>query len=224
MNITKQIIRLLICGIALSIHPLLADESMNDYDHIASQVFWNELYPYGGWTLYCGYRFEHDRMTKDSKSVAIEHIYPTVRMIAQLHCGSRMQCRESGNKRFARMEADMHNMYPVWNALVTYRNGFHFGEIPGENWRFNDCDIEWQGGVLEPRPVARGNIARALFYMHKQYGLKLDPAEIKMLLRWNSEDPPSNQEIERNNKIESIQGVRNPYIDKPSLADKLLQH
>ena len=122
------------------------------------------------------------------------------------------------------MEADMHNMYPVWNALVTYRNGFQYGEIQGEEWRFDDCDIEWQGGVLEPRSVARGNIARALLYMYKQYGLKLEPETIRMLVRWNSEDPPSNQEVERNNKIESIQGNRNPFIDDPSMADKLLQH
>ena len=224
MKITRQIIRILLYSFVLSGHPILADDSINNYDQIASHVFWDELYPYGGWTLYCGYRFEHDRRTKDSKPVTIEHIYPTARMIKQLRCGSRMQCRESGNKRFTRMEADMHNMYPVWSALVTYRDGFQFGEIPGEEWRFNDCDIEWKGGVFEPRPVARGNIARALLYMHKQYGLKLDPDEVKMLVRWNSEDPPSNQEIERNNKIESVQGIRNPYIDNPSLADKLLQH
>ena len=224
MKLLKEIASLFSCCLVLSVSPVLADNQVNNYDYIASQVFWDELYPYGGWTLYCGYRFEHDRKTKDAKSVSIEHIYPTARMIEQLHCGSRMQCRKSGDKRFARMEADMHNMYPVWNALVTYRNGFQFGEIPGEDWRFDDCDIEWQGGVLEPRSVARGNIARALLYMYKQYGLKLEPGEIKMLIRWNREDPPSNQEVERNNVIESVQGTRNPFIDNPSLADKLLQH
>lgn len=224
MKLTKAITALLFYCLIFSIKPGFADEQNYDYDHIASQVFWDELYPYGGWTLYCGYRFEHDRKTRDVKAVTIEHIYPTTRMIEQLHCGSRMQCRESGNKRFARMEADMHNMYPVWNALVTYRNGFQYGEIQGEEWRFDDCDIEWQGGVLEPRSVARGNIARALLYMYKQYGLKLEPETIRMLVRWNSEDPPSNQEVERNNKIESIQGNRNPFIDDPSMADKLLQH
>lgn len=224
MKLIREIASILSCYLILSVSPVIAGDQIYNYDHIASQVFWNELYPYGGWTLYCGYRFEHDRKTRDSKSVTIEHIYPTASMIKQLHCSSRMQCRESGNKRFARMEADMHNMYPVWNALITYRNGFQFGEIPGEDRRFDDCDIEWQGGVLEPRSLARGNIARALLYMHKIYGLTLEPDTLKLLVRWNREDPPSNQEIERNDRIEAVQGRRNPFIDNPSLADKLLLH
>ena len=222
MKLMKEIASIFSCYIILFSSPVFADDQVHNYDHIAAQVFWDELYPYGGWTLYCGYRFEHDRKTMDSKSVTIEHIYPTASMIRQLHCGSRMQCRESDNKLFARMEADMHNMYPVWNSLITYRNGFQFGEIPGEEWRIDDCDIEWQGGVLEPRSVARGNIARALLYMYKQYGLILEPDTLKMLVRWNREDPPSNQEIERNDRIESVQGTRNPFIDNPSMADKLL--
>ncbi|MEE8233859.1 MAG: endonuclease, partial [Gammaproteobacteria bacterium] len=38
---------------------------------------------------------------------------------------------------------------------------------------------------------------------------------------WNKEDPPSDQEKVRNDKIEKIQGRRNPYIDDPSLADQI---
>lgn len=224
MKLTRDLIKITACLFLLLPHHVAADSKKFNYDYIASHTFWDALYPYGGWTLYCGYRFEHDRKTKDSKYVSIEHIYPTASMLKQLHCRSRLQCRDSGNKLFAHMESDMHNLYPVWNALITYRDGFQYGEIPGKNWRFKDCDVEWQGGIFEPRPVARGNIARALFYMHKKYGLKLSAHMIKMLVRWNREDPPSNQEIERNNKIESIQGNRNPYIDNPDLANKLLRH
>lgn len=207
----------------LLINPAIADSNNTDYDDIASHVFWDELYTYGGWTLYCGYRFERDRKIKQSKSVTIEHIYPTVKMMEQLGCGSRMQCRDSGNKLFARMEADMHNLYPVWHALVIYRNGSQFGDVQGEEWRFEDCDIEWQGGIIEPRPLARGNIARSLLYMHMQYGLQLESNMIKMLGRWNKEDPPSNQEIDRNDIIESIQGMRNPYIDDPTKVELLIR-
>lgn len=204
------------------IKPVYAENPVNDYDYIASSVFWDQLYTYGGWTLYCGFRFEHDKKINESKYVSIEHIYPTNLMMKQLGCDSRKQCRDSGNKLFARMEADMHNMYPVWQALVTYRYGLPFGEVQGEEWRFDDCDIEWQGGVLEPRPLARGNIARSLLYMHTTYGLKLESGSIRMLTGWNREDPPSNQEMDRNDKIESIQGSRNPFIDDPAKADLLL--
>lgn len=214
---------LVISYFILACTPVYGDAPVPDFDRIVSQIFWSELYPFGGWTLYCGYRFEHDRKIKGAKSVTIEHIYPTSEMIKQLHCGSRMQCLDSGNKLYARMEADMHNMYPVWSDLVTYRNGSRFGNIDGEHWRFEDCDIEWQGGVLEPRPVARGNIARAMMYMHERYGLKLEPEMLKLMVQWSSEDPPSNQEVERNRQIEAMQGNRNPFIDDPAWADRLLR-
>ena len=207
----------------LTFTPVFGDGPVPDYDRIASGLFWNQLYPFGSWTLYCGYRFENDRKIDGSRPVTIEHIYPTSEIIKQLNCDNRMQCRDSGNKLFARMEADMHNMYPVWSALVTYRNGLRFGEIAGEHWRFEDCDIEWQGGILEPRPLARGNIARAMLYMHEHYGLKLEPEMLKLMVQWQSEDPPSNQETERNKQIEIIQGNRNPFIDDPGRADRLLQ-
>ena len=207
----------------LSFTPVFGDGPVPDYDLIAAQVFWDKLYPFGGWTLYCGYRFEHDRKIKATEPVSIEHIYPTSEIIKQLHCGNRMRCRDSGNKKFARMEADMHNMYPVWSALVTFRNGSRFGHIDGEHWRFEDCDIEWQGGILEPRPLARGNVARAMLYMQEHYGLTLEPETVKTMVQWNKEDPTSNQEIERNDQIEAIQGNRNPFIDDPARAEKLLR-
>ncbi|MFT5350905.1 MAG: deoxyribonuclease-1, partial [Gammaproteobacteria bacterium] len=37
---------------------------------------------------------------------------------------------------------------------------------------------------------------------------------------WNKIDPPSKQEKIRNDRIERLQGNRNPYIDKPSLAER----
>jgi len=213
-------ILLVIFGIIISIHTVNGDPFVYDYDQIAIDIFWNKLYPAGGWTLYCGYRFEHDRKINGTKPVSIEHIYPTAEIARQLNCGSRMQCRDSGNKLFARMEADMHNMYPEWSPLITYRDGLRYGEIQGEQWRFEDCDIEWQGGVLEPRPLARGNIARAMLYMHEHYGLKLDLEIRRLMVLWNRDDPPSNQEIERNDQIEAIQGNRNPFIDDPARGDK----
>ena len=198
-----------------------AEAEVDNYDYVLSSLFWDELYTFGGWSLYCGYWFESNKKTRSGKTVSIEHIYPTIWMFKQVGCESRMQCRESNNKRFARMEADMHNMYPVWQALVTYRYDLSYGEIKGEEWRFDDCDFEWKRGIVEPRPLARGNIARAIFYMYSKYGVLIKPEMINVLKAWNKEDPPSEQEKVRNDKIEKIQGRRNPYIDDPSLADQI---
>ena len=62
-----------------------------------------------------------------------------------------------------------------------------------------------------------------MLYMHEHYGLKLEPEMLKLMVQWHSKDPTSNQEIERNKQIEIIQGNRNPFIDDPDRADRLLQ-
>jgi len=191
------------------------------YDQVVTDTFWNRLYVTGGWTLYCGYRFDATKRTEDGRVLTIEHIYPTRAMLKHLNCTSRQQCRESKNRRFIMMEADLHNMYPVWRTVNAVRNGSSYGIIDGENWRFDDCDFERQNGIAEPRAIARGNIARAIFYMHYQYGITIDKELLALLKEWNREDPPSAQEKQRNNYIEKIQGKRNPYIDHPELADKI---
>ncbi len=192
-----------------------------NYDKLVTDVFWHALYPGGGWTLYCGYHFDTDRMTADGKVVSVGHIYPTSWMLKFLGCHSRLQCHRKDGDGFDHMEADLHNLYPVWEDLDVYRDGASFGMVPGGARRVSDCDIKWRAGVLQPRPIARGNIARAMLYMHTTYHLPLAPAELKLMKKWNHEDPPSEQERDRNAAIERIQGRRNPFIDKPSLADHL---
>jgi len=195
-------------------------EEIISYDKIASDTFWRKLYPAGGWSLFCGYKFIANRSTAAGHTISIEHIYPTDLMSKQAGCQNRMQCRESHNARFTRMEADLHNMYPVSQVVMTLRFGFRYGLISGEDRRFDDCDIEWKSGVVEPRPIARGNIARAMLYMHSRYNIPVDEKSLILFRIWNKLDPPSKQEKLRNNIIERIQGNRNPYIDRPALAEQ----
>jgi deoxyribonuclease-1 len=212
---------ILLSSLLLFIFPTQADAPVQDYDHVAKQLFWNELYNYGGWTLFCGYRFKNNKETVKHRLVEIQHIYPSAAMLREAGCKSRMQCREESNQRFIRMEADMHNMYPVIQDILIPAREPLYGELEGEHWKFDDCDYERSGGMVEPRPVARGNVARALLYMQLKYGIKLDPQLILTLKRWNEADPPSKQEKLRNDRIEALQGQRNPYIDDTSLADHL---
>ncbi|MEE9551474.1 MAG: endonuclease [Gammaproteobacteria bacterium] len=171
--------------------------------------------------MYCGLKFNYAGTIDNGKALSIEHIYPTSWMIKFLNCSSRMQCRDSGNKKFALMEADLHNLYPIWFDLHDVRHNSDFGEIEGEDWRFDSCDFERRNGTAEPRPLARGNVARSIFYMHREYGAPIDKQMLPTLKEWNRQDPPSTQEIKRNNKIEEIQGRRNPFIDNPALTEKI---
>ena len=199
----------------------LAQESTEDlYDNAVSK-FWDNIYLTGGWTLYCGYKFDHTRKTADGKIVVIEQIYPALWMLKYLKCKSRMECAQSGKNRFIRMESDLHNMYPVWATISRSRGNTRYGIIAGEDWRIDGCDFERKNGITEPRLIARGNIARAIFYMAKEYGLPVDENMLTVLKGWNRDDPPSEQEKQRNNRIQELQGNRNPFIDKPALADKM---
>lgn len=192
-----------------------------DYDFVATRVFWQNIYVTGGWTLYCGFQFDQHRKTVDGKNIAVAHIYPPRLVYQRYDCRNRSQCRERGNVEFMQIESDLHNMYPVWNVLNVYSVNSRFGLIDGEDWRFDDCDIEWLHGVTEPRPIARGNIARALLYMHHRYGVPLDADTLRLARAWNHADPPSVHEKQRNDLIEKLQGRRNPFIDNPDLADQL---
>lgn len=195
-------------------------EEVVDADQIAFDAFWQKLYPAGGWSLYCGYRFSPGGKTVSGISIGIEHIYPTTWMAKTAGCHNRTKCRESKNPKFMQMEADLHNMYPAAQSLVTYRYDYAYGLINGEDWRLDDCDIEWKTGIVEPRPIARGNIARAMLYMHSRYAIPIDKKSLVMFKVWNRTDSPSKQEQFRNNVIERLQGNRNPYIDTPSLAER----
>ena len=194
---------------------------VENYDEVAVNTFWNELYSNGGWSLYCGYRFDSAMEATDGKVFVIEQIYPVSWMLKYQNCDSRRQCRLDEKSRYTRMEADMHNLYPAWQDADVARRDTSYGVIDGEDWRYDDCDFERHLGVTEPRPIARGNIARSIFYMHSQYGAPIDRELLSLLKQWNREDPPSKQEMLRNNRIEELQGNRNPYIDNPALAEQI---
>lgn len=200
-----------------------ADEDLVrfDFDQVVTVSFWERLYPAGGYTLMCGQHFDLTRRIADGRNVTVDFLFPLGQMLKQLGCRDRAECRARHGARFARMEADLHNMYPEAQELVTMRIGRRFGLVEGEEWRFDDCDVEWRNGVLEPRELARGNIARAVLYMRATHGLDLDDAQLEAMKAWHVADPPSKQEHERNDAIEVLQGRRNAFVDRPEIVENL---
>ncbi|MCP3867379.1 MAG: endonuclease I [Gammaproteobacteria bacterium] len=184
----------------------------------ALPVFWNKVYPEGGETLYCGKSFGR----RKSRSINIEHVYPMSWAMRAQGCSSRDQCR-STNRRFNRIESDMHNLYPSRKDINRLRGSFAFDTVRNERREFGKCDFELdrQKRRVEPRPAARGNIARAMLYMMDTYDLKIFRRQGRLLLDWHRDDPPDAEERRRNNIISSIQGNRNRFIDDPDLAKKL---
>ncbi len=196
--------------------PTLADQNKVRNYNTARQLVWGRLYTDAGFTFYCGEPFE------DKTGLNVEHVYPASWMVAFLGCGSRKECRKT-SERFNRMEADLHNLLPVRAEIKQARSNFRFAMIKDELREFGECNFErdMDSHVVEPRPVTRGNIARAIFYMHKEYGLPIDSRDVDLLKQWNRDDPPNYNEMRRNNVIEELQGTRNRFIDHPRQVEDL---
>jgi len=56
--------------------------------------------------------------------------------------------------------------------------------------------------------------------MHVEYELDLKGI-LPMLKRWHATDPPNAHERRRNNQIETLEGIRNRFIDDRTLVDQL---
>jgi endonuclease I len=95
--------------------------------------------------------------------------------------------------------------------------------------------------TFEVRQKQRGNTARGMFYFATRYPADVDssdstcygatdssarprcfPAyEQAALKQWNIDDPVDANECARNDKVEAIQGKRNPFIDRPDFIEKI---
>lgn len=201
---------------------LASSSAIADYSE-ARALLWSSLYREGGNTLYCGESFN----SQQRNGFNVEHVFPMSWVTNSLDCGTRNQCRAK-SATFNKIEADLHNLYPSRTDVNQARSSFAFGEINGERREFgSDCDFEVSENLrlAEPAPSTRGEVARSMFYMAYQYrqnGLKLFSKQQRLLQQWHQSDAPSEHEKSRNNKIEKLQGNRNPFIDEPAQLDKLI--
>ncbi|MBM7062246.1 endonuclease [Pseudomonas sp. UL073] len=183
------------------------------------QVFWPKLYANGGSTLYCDKPF-----TAASSEYTASAVYSSKQIKSALRCMTENQCQVV-NPQFDYMLADLHNLYPELTRVELTRRNAQFGTVgPDVASKFTDigCDFKATFQLVEPRDAAKGNVARAIFYMHKEYGLPI-AGQLQMYQRWNELDPPDAAEKARNAQIEQLQGNRNAFIDDPALAAKLTQ-
>lgn len=141
---------------------------------------------------------------------------------------------------------DLNHLYPSEARANQAKSNYPLGEVDrNETVKFQNgistvgYPVRGQGGgsvnVFEPDDEYKGDFARTYFYMATCYqqGLTwkytymvnqteyptLNGWAVEMLLKWHREDPVSQKEINRNNVIYSIQNNRNPFIDRPELAE-----
>lgn len=129
------------------------------------------------------------------------------------------------------MRSDLHHLLPTFMKPNSVRDDLPFGEVRGRGEYENSAGAKVGQGVFEPPNAVKGRIARAMFYFYALYheknitGADFDDSfwngKIEMFLRWNRTYPPDAQERARNALVQAFQGNRNPFIDDPSLADRI---
>ncbi|MFL0093369.1 endonuclease [Tenacibaculum maritimum] len=124
--------------------------------------------------------------------------------------------------------ADAHNLRPADAQRNSSRNNRKFATGNGSS-SYITSEGNWY-----PGDEWKGDVARMIMYMYLRYGdqtlptgvcvgnpIATDPNMIDLLLQWNTEDPVSNIEKQRNPVLERMQGNRNPFIDNPNFATQI---
>lgn len=135
------------------------------------------------------------------------------------------KCARLASAEFARIEADLHNLFPVVGEVNGLRGDLPMGVLDApeggkahagsaSSFRFGACQSAIERGVFLPRREVRGDLARAYKYMDRSYperGL-IDDAHRPVFDAWDTEDPPDAWERERNKRIAARQGNANDFI------------
>jgi len=128
------------------------------------------------------------------------------------------------------MVADLHHLAPTFVTPNGRRGNLKFAKVSGIIYKTSSGSKLGKEG-FEPADAVKGNVARAVLYFIVRYHDKsirqgMDYASfwtknVPMLLEWNRQDPPDAAERRRNDLVEDFQGNRNPFIDHPTLADRV---
>lgn len=146
------------------------------------------------------------------------------------------------------MYTDLFHIYPTDGYVNGKRSNYIYCKVLNATWTSSngsklgsaDPATGFSGTAFEPIDEYKGDLARTYLYMATCYEDKIAgwasyateaqaildgdsfPAYktwyVQLLLKWSSEDPVSQKEIDRNNAVYAIQGNRNPFIDHPEYA------
>lgn len=180
-------------------HATHPDKQHRSPQDIINQDFWGILYKNGGATYYCNKPF-----SKPTPLIAPSYIYPRTKIREALQCGTKRRCL-SESARYRSIISDLRNVVPADAYFEFKRQNSEFG-ILGDKVEANLCGIRKKLHIIEPPNKLKGDIARTLLYMSKQYQLPI-LGNIHDLELWKEQDPPSKAELNRLEAIETLRPV-----------------
>ncbi|MBG0762344.1 endonuclease, partial [Acholeplasma laidlawii] len=113
-------------------------------------------------------------------------------------------------------EDDLHNLRAAVTSVNSTRSNYPFtNSVTGAKWQL-------VSGKFYPGEEHVGDVARIVLYITLRNNIKItEVGSYEMFITWHEQDPVSDFEISRNEKIFGIQKSRNPFIDHPELVDVL---
>lgn len=179
-------------------------------------------------TFYCGCDYHGKTVNLNACRVTAEKYKKRLQRIEWEHIapiswlGDTLPCWKKGGRKYCgqvdpfyqRAEADLHNLVPAIGAINAARSNYPFvPSIAGERREWGSCDIEIEGGQVEPPEHRKGDVARAILYMHDIYGMPLTQNQFKIYQQWHQIDPPTTDEKRIHDLKAQVQGNHNPYYE-----------
>jgi len=129
------------------------------------------------------------------------------------------------NLEYAGPGSDAHHLRCIDSNMNSSRSNRRFADGSGQS-------ATLPGTMFYPGDEWKGDVARMMMYMYVRYNSRCEANVVgsgsssystffdmpNIFLEWNTEDPVSIYEMNRNNILEDIQGNRNPFIDNPYIA------
>jgi len=131
------------------------------------------------------------------------------------------------NKRHP-MKSDLHHLFTEQMRCNSSRGNYNLVDLPESSENLPNCGlVQHRAREFEPN-AGKGAVARAVMYFLTRHPghvgderVETKISDIPQLLEWHREYPVTDYERHRNDKIEEVQGNRNPFIDYPELAEKV---
>ena len=139
--------------------------------------------------------------------------------------------------------SDLFNVMPSNTQANSAKSNYPIGIVDTDKKHFDNGRIKagksatnnFSGDVFEPADEHKGDFARIYFYVATMYDQAnwqtnntafnkeayptIKSNFIQLLLKWHREDPVSEWEVVRNERVYGRQKNRNPYIDYPQLVE-----
>lgn len=139
------------------------------------------------------------------------------------------------------MVSDLHHIFPcdIDSNGSRASHGFGYTSNPdAANSNPGSSSTDSRPQIYQVRPERRGDTARAHFYMVARYTFdaslevafddddaaengSMEDLEEAVLREWHEADPVDDFERRRNNRIDALQGNRNPFVDRPDFVERI---